>query len=536
MPCVTTQDCPGGQQVCRTVGYTTACYSTANPVDLAELADAGLVGSDGGIGDASTQTVSDGAADSTADATMQTGSDGSTDGGSTDSTVGADATGSTDSGTPADATPKTDSNVPDTGIVSNPCTKAQTLFNSVGQGDSNPNFTSGIGVRTATQMLVFSGESTAVDAGADAAPQATSHVWVQAFDPISGDAVDAAVPIFPGSGVEPYIQVLAGAVDPSGDIVVVYDFNDRLGSAEPGGNGWVGAPYAYGGGTLEGGGLYAEFLSLSTDGGVAGLQLVKNVHLDSSLIYGQPHATWLPAAQAFAVSWQYYDTSRDIYVALAKFGPNGNSASGGEAPVSPGAYFEIGGAIEYGAAAPFGTLLGVVFATGAYGSPGAISVLDPNGLPIANSPITPVDNTSRAWLALGGVSQGFAYLYDNGSGTSELFVPVSIDAGIAEVPDAGFSGFTFPESVSAAEGRMANDDTGGAGGAGIALMYTNGVSFAYINADGVTHTAPQSVLSPLHTYQSGDLEHIAQFGGSFVISDYSSAENRTYIAASGCSQ
>jgi len=527
---------------------------------LAELADAGLVASDGGVGDAATgspsdasgdgsasstpdamtQTAGDGAADSTADVGTQTASDGSADAGSKDATVGSDATVSGDGATPVDATPKTDSNTPDVGIVGNSCPNAQTQFGGIGQGDSNPNFTSGIGIRTATQMLVFSGESTTVDAGADdAAAVVSSHVWLQAFDPSSGDAVGAAAPLFSASGSESYIQVLAGAVDPNGDVVVVYSFNDNPTrnitgcSAEARGrSGWCGAAYGYGDGLLQGGGLYAEFLSPATDGGVAGLQAMKNVRLDTSVAYGQPHAMWIPAFKAFAITWQYASNGTP-YLALSKFLPNGNSAGGGANPVDYGTVGVDPYPHDFGAAASCGTFTGVAF----FGNGGPyinISVLDTSGNPIAGSPVS-VGNIRQNWTTLGSVSQGFVQLYDNGAGTTEAFVPVSADAGIT-IPDAGFSGFVFPGAVSAVDVRVENDDTGGAGGVGVALLYANGVSFAYINADGVTHTNPQSVLTPMYPYQTLDLVHISQFGGSFVVSDYSSAENRTYLAASGCAQ
>jgi hypothetical protein len=222
-------------------------------------------------------------------------------------------------------------------------------------------------------------------------------------------------------------------------------------------------------------------------------------------------------------------------LALAKFRPDGNSAGGGASPVDYGTVGVAANLVELGAVASCGTLTGIAYTGWSKDHDQMLSVLDSNGNPIANSPLDVVIGGQRNWTSLGGVSQGFVQVYDNGSGTSAAFLPVSVDAGIA-ITDAGFSGFTFPGNISAVDGRLANDDTGGAGGAGVALLYSDGVSFAYINADGVTHSNPQPVLSPLHPYQIFDLDHISQFGGSFVVSDYASAENRTYIAASGCSQ
>ncbi len=118
MPCVTSQDCPGGAQLCVSSGAIRACYSTANPVDTSELVEAGLLGLDGGValdggadsnaasdagvdgdatGDSTTQTGTDAAGDATVDSTTQTGTDAAGD-----ATV--DSTTQTDGGTAVDAT------------------------------------------------------------------------------------------------------------------------------------------------------------------------------------------------------------------------------------------------------------------------------------------------------------------------------------------------------------------------------------------------------------------------------------------------
>ena len=67
----------------------------------------------------------------------------------------------------------------------------------------------------------------------------------------------------------------------------------------------------------------------------------------------------------------------------------------------------------------------------------------------------------------------------------------------------------------------------------MALLYPNGVSFAYVNPDGVGHQGPTTVLP--HTVASGDYTSMTNFGGSFVVSLYAAANHQTQIAASGCS-
>ena len=121
MPCVTSQDCPGGAQVCLSSGAISACYSTANPVDTSELTEAGLLGADGGMAldgradsnapsdvgadgdaasDSTTGTSSDAMGDASIDSTTQTGSDAAGD--STTQTA-SDAAGDSTTQTGSDA-------------------------------------------------------------------------------------------------------------------------------------------------------------------------------------------------------------------------------------------------------------------------------------------------------------------------------------------------------------------------------------------------------------------------------------------------
>lgn len=80
--------------------------------------------------------------------------------------------------------------------------------------------------------------------------------------------------------------------------------------------------------------------------------------------------------------------------------------------------------------------------------------------------------------------------------------------------------------------RAIADQTGGAGGVGLALQYPTMVSFAYVNTDGIGHQGPDTVFP--HTYATGDEVSLTNFGGSFVVSLYNASANSTQIAASGC--
>ena len=108
------------------------------------------------------------------------------------------------------------------------------------------------------------------------------------------------------------------------------------------------------------------------------------------------------------------------------------------------------------------------------------------------------------------------------------------DAGVvaSDASDAGFAGFTFAGGLQAIDAHALNDDTGGHGGVGVALLFPTGLSFAYVDADGLTHTGPLSVIP--QTYKAGDQVNITNFGGSFGVSLYSAASHSTQMAASGC--
>jgi hypothetical protein len=146
------------------------------------------------------------------------------------------------------------------------------------------------------------------------------------------------------------------------------------------------------------------------------------------------------------------------------------------------------------------------------------------------------------WVTLGGTSAGFVGFYDvyQTGGVAEVLVPVAADGGVpgafaGDAGDAGaFPGFQFPGTKTAVYARAMNDDVGGVGGVGAAFLFSDGVDFAYVNADGVTHVGPSSLIS--HTYAGGDIIHVNNTGGSFGVSLFSTAAHSTQVMASGCTQ
>ena len=64
---------------------------------------------------------------------------------------------------------------------SSACASPQTSFGAIGQGDSNPNFLSGVGALGTNVMYIFSSYMSLASAGA-----VSQEIYVQSFDPKSG--------------------------------------------------------------------------------------------------------------------------------------------------------------------------------------------------------------------------------------------------------------------------------------------------------------------------------------------------------------
>jgi hypothetical protein len=417
----------------------------------------------------------------------------------------------------------------------NPCVSAQTAFGNTAQGDSNPSFQSGVGVRTANDLYIFSGyvgPGSSGDAGD--AGGAINAVYVQAFDSQTAHSKASAQRLFTQPDlitstdtVGTNMVLYSSAVAPTGQIALVYV-----------------ATF-----TTAGSGLYAAFLDSAgdaggaSDGGAAGLQ-VQNVVLLATDQTGQgqnsqPHVIWSDASDEFVVSWTYNSGEESINV--SKFLVGGVPAGGGTSRVptnDPSGDVDgtFGSGPESGSVGESGDLFGVAYSNVSNSYP-EFTLLDSVGNQVGTSielATTGVGN----WVSVAGTSKGFIYFYDQASTASvaEVFLAPSGDAGVVGgFSDGGDAGalptFSFAgERANAA--RAISDGTGGAGGVGLALLYPSGVSFAYVNADGVGHQGPISVFA--HTYGAGDEVSMTNFAGSFVVSLYNASANLTQVAASGC--
>jgi hypothetical protein len=422
------------------------------------------------------------------------------------------------------------------GADANTCPSAQTAFGNTAQGEMNAKFTSGVGVRTATQLLIFSsyvgGPADAGDAGG-----MDNVVYVQAFDSMTAKSLGAAKTLFDAPDGAGFVLDSA-SVAPTGEVALAFSY---------------GGPFSYTKGSqYTQTSLYAAFLGASADAGPVGLALqgppkelasgqgpVGSAH---NGISGQPHIAWSAATGAFVFSWLYQAASDNL--GTANFLPSGASV-GGTDPVpsdqasgivfAPNAYGLNW--VDQGSFAAGPTLSGVAFVSNIASGSGSpwLTVLDQSSDQVGGAvQIAPMAGNFY-WTTVGATAEGFVYLYDNPTtmAVSEFFIPTSGDAGIVlpDAGDAGLPGVTFT-GVRALNAHAINDDTGGSGGVGVAMLYPTGLSFAYVKADGKTHVGPSPVMA--HTYAPDDLMNVMNFGGSFAVSLYDSVLHSTQVAASGC--
>jgi hypothetical protein len=491
--CITGSNCASGDYCLTSGTIGGACYSPTDPADEPALIAAGVLAKDGAIlSDASTVMVSP-------------------DGSSDASKPKKDGSSSQDSA----------SDVTDSGIVGNSCPSAQTQFGLVAQGDTNPNFVSGLGIRTATELLIFDdyyGPDPTADAGPDAGM--VNYLYVQAFDPVTGKKKRAAQPLFPISipGISAIGFTLeAAVVAPTGEIAILYSNGCTCISGRTN--------------------LSAVFLASTSDAGSSpeGLQLVQTVELEVGNVGFIPRAIWSNAIQAFVFSWD--STSYNGPLKVQNFLPNGQIAGGGtESVPTDQTADEIGGYIG-GMVGASGNLFGVAYDNLADNP--FLTVLDSLGNEVGN-PFALNSTTTSTWSAMGGTRAGFVAFYDlyQAGGIGETLVPVGTDGGVpatqpADGGDAGLPGFHFSGTVSAEWAVAVNDDVGGGvGGVGLAILYPTSISFAYVDSNGLTHVGPNSVIA--HTYAGGDYINLNNLGGSFGVSVYSTADKSTQAVASGC--
>jgi hypothetical protein len=255
----------------------------------------------------------------------------------------------------------------------------------------------------------------------------------------------------------------------------------------------------------------------------------------STTMGGQPDVVWSPASSAFVVSNIY----NGPLMKVQKYLPSGDSAGGSTDPVpTDNVNANVSGYLNEGYVAGSNGLFGVGYIDSA-ASRFWLTVLNGQGNQIGSS-FDVVSSFTSQWVTLGGTSAGFVGFYDayQTGGVGEVLVGVASDGGVSapgpsDAGDAGaFPGFLFPGTKSAVYARAVNDDVGGFGGVGAAFLFDDGVDFAYVNPDGMTHIGMSTLIS--HTYAGGDYIHVNNTGGSFGVSLFSNTAHSTQLITSTC--
>jgi hypothetical protein len=394
------------------------------------------------------------------------------------------------------------------------CAGPQLEFANVSQGDTNPGFTSAVAVRNADTLFIFSayGGPAPVDGGTDGGALAGDAMFVQMFDPVSGDKRGPSKFLFS----IPYGVVAAVedvSVAPTGEIALLYYVVHAA-------NNYADA-------------LYLTVLGTTpSDGGVAGLSVKKTVQLESTS-NGDGHIIWQPATQLFVPSWKYLGSNGAWYVRVRKYHPDGTAAG-----AAINAFPALGGSNyqpnqeDDGYVGASGAYLGMAHQSITNNWP-YLTIVDSDGFqvgPIVSLNPGGVDN----WVAGAGTTQGFVTMFTGGGRIYGTFVPLTgmksvlSDAGAPDAGPAPLSMFSF--TSTAPSGKLINDDAGGAGGVGAILLEGDGAAFVYVTADGSKQYTEGTVINASGGVEAG----ISNFQGSFVASLYNGTTHAAQATVSSC--
>jgi hypothetical protein len=420
-----------------------------------------------------------------------------------DSGTGAGGTGGSSGG--ATGSIKRDAGI--AGASGTTCAPGQTptKFRFPATSDSDPSYTSGVGVLTATELLAFN--AYAGPDSADGGPGAmVNRIDVQHFDPSTGASKGPAAPLLTAA-TDSGIFINGAAVAPTGEIAIIY-------SAATHGGYW---------------GAYLVFL----DKNLAPTQTTLFVVAGSENNHNQSYVQWLNGQ--FVAS----DVFNNQTIKLGRFGTDGSNlgitravpTDNPSATVNP--YDRSSGEVAFS-----GSTFAVAFSSDATDLPllTFVDALDPLSAEVASPVALPSANSGNLPLAVAGTSQGFVAVYNgtSSSKTNSLLATYvsnspSGDAGVPVGATYAFlGGFACNSAWST---RGSSDGTG----AGFAALYPDGsVSFLYFSGDGSMHGNPQTVLQQTGTAGSSDEAHLTSFAGKFAVSLYSSGEHLTRVITSSC--
>ncbi len=393
------------------------------------------------------------------------------------------------------------------------CAGPQLEFANISQGDANAGFTSAVAVRNADTLFIFSAYQgpAPVDGGTDGGALVGNAMFVQMFDPVSGDKRGPSKFLFSvPTGVVAGVEDVS--VAPTGEIALLY-------YVVPAVNNYANA-------------LYLTVLGTTpSDGGVAGLSVKKTVQLESAS-NGDSHIIWQPASQLFVPSWKYLGSNGNWYVRARKYHPDG-TASG----TAINAFPTFGGNYQPnqqddGYVGASGAYLGMAYKSTNNNWP-YLTIVDSDGFQVG--PIVSLYSGGVGfWAAAAGTTKGFVTMFTNAGRVYGAFVPLTGMSSVlsdAGAPDAGLAPLPmFSFTSTAATGKLINDDAGGAGGVGAVLLESDGAAFVYVTADGSKQYTEGTVINA----SGGVQADISNFQGSFVVSLYNGTTHAAQATVSSC--
>jgi hypothetical protein len=274
------------------------------------------------------------------------------------------------------------------------------------------------------------------------------------------------------------------------------------------------------------------FLSPAAAGSSPAYQVVSTAQLTTNYYYGQPHATWSSADDAFVIP---YENSNPGYwvISVAKYHPNGTPAKGNGSTVTT----DVANDTFYephrdeGWTGVVGDLYATTFISSKNSNLSMVSFYDGTGAAVG-SPVT-IATSEDYWQSIVGTSQGFIHLLENGAGANITYLPTATDGGPSIPADGGLAVTTF-SNVATIVNASPVFDSGGLGGVGVGLLYEHALSFAYVNANGIVAVQPAQVFS--HDYNYGDQYGISASAGTFMMSLYDVNAHATNVFVSTCQQ
>ena len=378
------------------------------------------------------------------------------------------------------------------------------VFGNAATSDSDPHYTSGVGLLTATEFLTFNAyvgpDST--DAGAT-----ESRIDVQHFDPISGKSKGEPTTLLTAAaGTNSGGIYITGAdIAPTGEIAIIYSAHS--------GNGW--------GDFLA---FFDKTLTLSRTTQFVAWGSDQNA--DSSFV------KWLNGEFVASSTWY----NGNFYVKVGYFAATGANAGGTNAlPTDDPSSIVDNGNRAQGEVAFSGGTFAVEYLNYSVNTL-YLTLLDTQGdevgTPVSFSPA--FARAGTVFVSVAGTAQGFVAVYNGSSsagGASLLATFVSNsasgDAGVPVGATYAFPGgqaYAGPWSV-----RGSSDGTG----AGFVVHYPDGsVSFLYFGGDGSPRGTPQTVLYQQEPTTPYDEVLVTNFGGTFAVSLFSSTEHSTQVIAS----